>query len=118
MWCVLCLRNNASLDLLCAYCNDSIGNLKLFKLDDQLRSSFSKLDSKTQNRIIKAISVRLKASIAYGLEKEFNLSLHLGEYIDMAITGEGQLDIPTDKDTTSLVKQRYSQYTSPRDYKD
>lgn len=127
MFCVVCLKNNASLTtLLCQYC----GNVPIFqkshnKIDKEVIREFAKLTHKEQTEIIKLTNRRLNLIVKMNLEKtndqdfdtvvgDFSLKYIVKEYVELAQLGL-DLKMTLKRDKYWATKTKYHQYSPPRD---
>lgn len=119
MLCVICLRNNADITIVCENCNQlSLPNHNK-TIDEGAKTRLLDLPMDRQFKIIKLTHKRFQSLLEYNLSREFILNNVLKEYIDMELRGDDLDMLVSDGKDPSLREFRpykgriYHQYTPP-----
>lgn len=121
MLCVICLRNNADITIVCENCNSLNLPNHNKTIDEGAKERLLELPMDRQFKIIKLTHKRFQSLLEYNLSKEFILNNVLKEYIDMELRGDDLDMLVSDGKDPSLRTFRpykgmvYNQYTAPKE---
>lgn len=119
MLCVICLRNNADISVVCENCNQLNLPNHNKTIDEGAKSRLLDLPMDRQFKIIKLTHKRFQSLLEHNLSREFILNNVLKEYIDMELRGDDLDMLVSDYSDPSVESFRpckgriYHQYTPP-----
>ena len=121
MLCVICLRNNADIAVVCKNCNELNLPNHNKTIDEGAKERLLELPMDRQFRIIKLTHKRFQSLLEYDLSREFILNNVLKEYIDMELRGDDlEMLVSDGKDPHSksfrpYKGRTYEQYRAPKE---